>query len=93
MPAIVQTREQAVQWLGQRGLRARKHSGWLGEAIFVSKPVRSGPAPTSHEDVLIMYPEGNAWCVARALPGRRGLSQRFGSLSDAVEHVARTLHA
>lgn len=91
MLSMVQTREQALHWLGEKGLRAREHSGWLGEAIFVSRPVRSGPAPTSHQDVLILYAEGDDWCVARALPGRRGLTQRFASLSNAVEHVALTL--
>ena len=87
-------REQAIAWLTQCGLRAREHTGWLGNAISVSRPeVHSGEGQRLREEALIIYPEGDAWCVARSLPGRRGLNQRFQTLGDAVKYVLTTLSA
>jgi len=84
--------EQAIQWFLERGLSARRQSGWLAGAISVSRPpVHSAEGIRQSEEALILYPEASAWVVMRGLHGRRGLSQRFESLGAAAAYVAATL--
>ena len=89
-PSLV-NRAQAIVWLNQQGLRAREHSGWIGEGILVSKPVRQGPWGASHEESLILYPSEDAWLLGRMVPGRRGANERFETLSLAVAKAAQYL--
>jgi hypothetical protein len=91
VPPSLTSREQAITWLLRCGFSARKHTGWLGEAISVSRPVHQLHASASYEDALLVYPEADGWMVAHSLPGRRGVAQHFASLTEAVEHVLITL--
>lgn len=91
MPPHLSTREQAIAWFLRCGLTARKHTGWLGEAISVSRPVHQVHAGSAYEDALLVYPDAGAWAVAHSLPGRRGVAARFASLSEAAAHVVATL--
>lgn len=77
-------RAQAITWLNRQGLRAREHSGWLGEGIAVSRPVHQRTSGVTHEESLILHPSGDGWSLARMIPGRRGASERFETLSHAV---------
>jgi hypothetical protein len=86
-PPALDNRAQAIAWLNQHGLRAREHSGWLGEGIAVSRPVHQRPSGTSHEESLILHPAGDAWVLGRNLPGRRGASEQFETLGLAVARV------
>lgn len=82
-PSLI-NRAQAIAWLNQHGLRAREHSGWIGEGIAVSRPIRQGPSGASHEESLILYPSSDGWLLGRMMPGRRGASERFESLGLAA---------
>ena len=88
----LETREQAIHWLSRAGLTARKHGGWLPNAISVSRRVvHSADGQLLREDTLIIYPQAGQWLVARSLPGRRGLVERFSTLGQAAEYVLATL--
>lgn len=90
---LLETREQAIHWLKGCGLIARKHSGWLGDAIAVSRPVPSDPRGGCPHHTLILFPAATGWTVGRSLPGRRGLGHVFASLDEAARYAANTLRA
>jgi hypothetical protein len=90
---VLDNREQAIAWLGLRGLSARAHSGWLGDGIAVSRAIHRTPQGATHEHSIILHPEAGGWVLARSLPGRRGASERFDTLGMAAQKVVAYLTA
>ncbi len=81
----IANREQAITWLRQQGLFARPHTGWLGDAIAVSRPMHAGRASLSHQETVLIVPRGpSGWSLARGVHGRRGVSEPFESLAEAA---------
>ena len=80
----MQTREEAIQWLQERGLFAKPRDWSFGESICVwsSQEMAPGGITVCH-DLVCLHQQGNQWCLSDLSSQVKHTSQ-CGDLAEAA---------
>ncbi len=93
MAPVLQTREDAIQWLRSKGLYAHARDRVLGQTICVaSEKIQKSPDDIAvFRYMVCIYPDGKQWCVIDFSAQLAGEECKYDSLKVAAQKAVDIL--